>query len=236
MKIGVFADSHYCTKDELCGTRRPALSLSKLKNALWEFKKQGVERILCLGDLVDTDDTAEQNAENLRRAASLLAETGLPCCCCMGNHDAALFSKNEFANLTGFTLAPAVIKAENAALILLDANFNLDGSPYEPGKVNWTETVISQAQILWLKQTLADCRGLDVYVFIHQNLDPAVDTSHVVQNAAEVNRILADGGNVRAVYQGHYHPGAVNVHNGIPYITLQAMCEGTENSFRVIAV
>ena len=69
---------------------------------------------------------------------------------------------------------------------------------------------------------------------LHENLDPNVEEHHIVKNAAEIREILEASGKVRTVIQGHFHEGADSVVNGIRYITLPAMCEGEENSYRII--
>ena len=236
MKIGLFADSHYCTREILCGTRRPILSTQKLKEAVCEFKKQGVDLIICLGDLVDSDECAEKNEENLKLISSILNDSGIDCYCCMGNHDAFLFDKNEFSHITKMLLAPTIIQKNNKTLIFLDANYNIDSSLYKKGNVNWKETMIPKEQILELVKALNECDNQDVFIFTHQNLDPAVDTNHIIHNASEVREILKASSKVVAVYQGHYHPGASNIYDDIKYITLKAMCEGTENSFMIIDI
>lgn len=236
MKIGLFADPHYCTKEVLCNTRRPNLSAEKMKEAVREFKKQDVELIICLGDLTDGDSSMEKNDENLKLASAILTDSGIECYCCMGNHDASIYDKDTFSQITSLALAPKVIVKNNNILILLDANYNKDGTCYEKGKVNWKETILPKQQILELENTLKENPDKNVYIFVHQNLDFAVDSYHIINNAPEVNEIIKKSRNVRAVYQGHYHRGASNIHEEIPYITLKAMCEGTENSFMIIEI
>ena len=69
-------------------------------------------------------------------------------------------------------------------------------------------------------------------VFTHQNIDINVESRHIVSNANEVNDIIARHG-VSHVYQGHYHYGAENIINGIPYTTLRAMCIGEETNYLI---
>ena len=38
--------------------------------------------------------------------------------------------------------------------------------------------------------------------------------------------IVRESGAVKAVYQGHFHPGCRSEYDGVSYITLPAMCEG----------
>ena len=69
-------------------------------------------------------------------------------------------------------------------------------------------------------------------VCIHENLDPNVEAHHIVKNADYVRSII--NGRAELVLQGHFHPGGENTVDGIPYITLPAMCEGEENSYRIL--
>jgi manganese-dependent ADP-ribose/CDP-alcohol diphosphatase len=236
MKIGLIADPHYCSREVLCGRRRPILSLRKLQDAVREFRRQGVELIICLGDLVDSDESMEKNRENLKLASSVLTDSGIECRLCMGNHDAFIFDKEEFRDISGIALAPAIIEKNDNTLILLDANCNLDGSEYRRGDLDWEKTLVPERQVLWLEKTLNECEGKNAYIFVHQNLDPAVDARHIIHNAPEIRRILKMSGKVRGVCQGHYHPGASNIHDGIPYITLKAMCEAAEDAFMIIDI
>jgi len=47
-----------------------------------------------------------------------------------------------------------------------------------------------------------------------------------VVNAPEVRRVLESSGKVRAVFQGHHHPGDFQTVAGIAYCTLSAMVTG----------
>ncbi len=38
MKIGVFADPHYCSSEVLCRTRRPRLSYEKVRQVMEAFR------------------------------------------------------------------------------------------------------------------------------------------------------------------------------------------------------
>ncbi|MBQ1224072.1 MAG: hypothetical protein IIX84_07285, partial [Oscillospiraceae bacterium] len=73
----------------------------------------------------------------------------------------------------------------------------------------------------------------DVYIFMHQNIDPAIHESHRLYNTDEMNRIIRESGKVKAVFQGHYHAGAQNVYDGIKYIAFPAMCENDDARFVV---
>lgn len=68
MKLGIFADPHWCGQDVLCRTRRPRLSLAKMQAASEAFAKAGVDLILCMGDLVDPEETHEAEIFHLKTA------------------------------------------------------------------------------------------------------------------------------------------------------------------------
>ncbi len=235
MKVGLFADPHYCSREISCTNRRPSLSMGKLGIALREFYRQKTELIICLGDLVDSDEN-KPDIDNLSEISGLIHRCGIECYCCMGNHDAFLFDKKSFEDISGIKAAPLVIKREGKALILLNANYLSSGAAYNAANIDWTDSNIPDEQLSWLKKTLICCTEPEIYVFLHQNLDPAVEKNHIIKNATEVRNIFARDGRVRAVYQGHYHPGAFNIYDNIRYITLKAMCEGYDNHYMVINI
>ncbi len=235
MKIGLFTDPHYSTRETACVTRRPALSYAKTAEAVSAFRNAGVRFIVCLGDLTDSDVTREQEKTNLVQISKLLTNSGIPCFCCMGNHDAFIFDKGEFEQISGIKTAPCSFSFKNILFVLLDACFHSDGSAYSSENTDWTDSFIPNRQIEWLKNTLNSTAD-KVIVFVHQNLDQTVEKHHIIKNAAQVRKILESDGRVKTVYQGHYHPGKVTAHNLINYFTLKAMCEGNTNTFYIIDI
>lgn len=230
MNIGIFADSHYCNMDIACTTRRPKLSYKKLKFALQKFKNNKVDLIVCLGDLIDSDINSK-NTENLKKISTLITESGIKCICCMGNHDGFLFDKTSFEDISGLKTAPLYFIREESLFIFLDANFHSDGTKYSEIKTDWTDSNIPESQVEWLKEILKSNSAKQVLVFIHQNLDMSVEKNYLVKNAPVIRQIFEQDGRKFVVFQGHYHPGKHSVCNNIEYITLKAMCEGTENSY-----
>ena len=87
-----------------------------------------------------------------------------------------------------------------------------------------------------LRDTLARPETEEAFVFVHQNLDPDVESHHIIRNAEEVRAVIRESGKVKAVFQGHYHPGHEAVIDGIPYHTLPAMCEGEENRYVIAEI
>ena len=150
----------------------------------------------------------------------------------MGNHDCTVFAPEEFTRLSGLQIAPCSWVAGDVALHFLNANFDWQGKPYRPGAVDWTQTRLPEEELARVRAAMADTAHRHFF-FLHQCLDPGVEQRHILQNAAEINALLQTG-RTAAVFQGHYHPGFRSVRNGIPYVTLAALCEGTASSAMVI--
>ena len=227
-KICIFADPHYCTKESLAGSdRKPRLSLTKMKAMADTAVREGVSLIVCLGDFINMEGSAEQDYLNAETAADVLKESGIPVVCCMGNHDCEAMTADEFRKATGFQTAPCFLDLPSRRrLVFLDANFDSALQPYRKHKVDWTDANVPPDQLAWLKEVL---NGKTAEVFIHQNLEPETEPHHRVRNADEVLAILKENG-VPRVWQGHYHYGAERQYEGIAFVTLKAMCvfEDTE--------
>lgn len=229
MKLGIFTDPHYSTAELTCGRRYNSRSLSKMEAALAHFRDEGCELILCLGDLIDREESHALEAENLRAVARAFDASALPVLVLRGNHDGFCFTEEEFYGILGESRRPYDLTLGDKTLLFLDACFTADGKPYHPeGSHDWTDTHLPCPNAL--AERLAAVPG-EAVVCLHQNIDPDIREDHRLKNAAEVRKILEQSGKVHLVLQGHYHRGAENVHNGIRYTTFPAMCEGEDSVF-----
>ena len=84
MKIGIFTDSHYSSADITCGCRYNNQSLRKIREAYDFFEKANCDLVVCLGDLIDTELTIEQE---IAKAEEVL--------CNQGEVDADFYTKYE---------------------------------------------------------------------------------------------------------------------------------------------
>lgn len=235
MKIGLFSDTHYCDRDIVNGDRKPKVAFARLGEALAEFKRNGVELVVCLGDLINYNGDIDESRNSLAEISSLVRNSGLKCVCCMGNHDNEAFNHDDFAEISQLQLSPFMCEDDKSRLIFLDASYTTDGKPLTQEWNDWTECYVPQAQLDWLKKQLDTDKHCSV--FIHQILDEMLgDEDHTVCNADEINKILRDSGRVDNVFQGHYHFGAEHTRDSIHYITLKAMCMGEENRFMIVEV
>lgn len=99
------------------------------------------------------------------------------------------------------------------------------------------EVRIPHAQLEWLAADLAKT-SLPVLVLMHhsaseQDLEDSFwfkGLAHLalVQERAELRKILEDSKKVRAVFNGHVHRNHLDVINGIPYVTFQSLIENLD--------
>ena len=228
MKLGIYTDPHYSSQAVTCGVRYNSRSLEKIRRAYRSFALARCDLAVCLGDLIDKEPDHAAEIENLKRIAAVFRASSVPTVCLMGNHDAFAFTQEEFYGILGDACRPRDRVLDGKRLVFLDACYFRSGARYRPGDSDWTDTYYPFEEAL--SAALASSRA-EVYVFVHQNLDPAAEPRCRIANAAQVNRILSDSGKVRAVYQGHYHPGCRSVRNGIRFITFPAMCESDDAFF-----
>ena len=229
MKIGIFTDSHYSSQEITCRNRFNSRSLQKIEKAYRAFEDQKCDMVICLGDLIDQDGSHAQEVENLRKVTQVINVSPIPTIFVMGNHDAFSFEPEEFYSIVGKS-APADMLIENKNLIFLDACYFNTGAHYMPGDSDWTDCYYPHAAEL--SQKLATLDG-DTYIFLHQNIDPAVLANHRPSNADAIFRMIEASGKVKAVYQGHYHPGMRSEYNGIAYVAFPAMCENEDAYFTI---
>ena len=232
MKIGLFSDPHYSSQELTCGNRRNNLSLGKMRKALEHFRTEGCDRVICLGDLTDAEDTKAKEEANMAEIAALFKEFAMPITVVMGNHDAYVFTAEEFYALLG-GCEPVDVHEDGKHLLFLDTNYTAAGVRYAPHGFHWDDVGLPDPDAL--RRQLAALEG-DVYLFMHQNIDPAIPAAdHRLANADRVCAILEQSGKVRAVYQGHYHWGNRSRQGGIDYITLPAMAV-YDDTCRIIEV
>ena len=227
MRIGIFSDPHYSSQEITCGKRYNSRSLTKIRAAYEHFKREHCDLIVCLGDLTDKEETIEKELQNLREISAVMHDCSIPTVCLMGNHDAFTLTPEQFYGALNID-PPADLCIDGKTLIFLDACYFRSGVRYVPGDSDWRDAFLPNSFDLQEKL----CRvGRDVYIFIHQNIDPVVRADHRIANAESVIEIIRESHAVKAVFQGHYHRGMHSVHGGVEYITLPAMCENESAYF-----
>ena len=232
MKLGLFTDSHFSTAELTCGNRHNSQGLTRIEKVCRQFVEAGCDRIVCLGDLIDHEPDHDTETDNLRKVAQAFRNCPVPVTVIMGNHDAFSFTRDEFYGILGEVCKPVDIYGETSSLVFADACYFRSGKPYGPGDSDWTDTCIPKPEEL--RKRIESATG-NVYLFLHQNLDPTVESQHILSNASDIRRILEQSGKVRTVYQGHYHPGNQTEQNGIRYVTLPSLCT-YEDAVEIITI
>lgn len=98
MKIGFFADPHYCRADVLCRTRRPRLSLCKIERVMEAFCTEGAELAVCLGDFLDQCGTRAEAIGCLDEIGRVIGRFPIPFRLIPGNHDYLDLTPGDFAS------------------------------------------------------------------------------------------------------------------------------------------
>lgn len=235
MKIGLLSDVHFCRENVLEGDRRCSLSLGKMRAALADFQRQQVELLICMGDLCDVN--AAGNTEDSQRCLEeLMGEirrSGLDFLFVTGNHDCLVADREQLARLIGQELAPKAVKKGGMTFLCLDGNYRSDGSPYDPSGFDWRDTNVPPEQLAFLEKSLAEA-DTECVVLVHEPIDPVTGAWYRINNASEVRKIIEQSGKVKLVLQGHMHEYADLTENGVRYVTVVGLCEGTANRYMLM--
>lgn len=246
VRFGIVTDLHY-SRREPYGTRYFPQTMDKLKEAIKVFNQSNLDFVIELGDLKDQDNVPqrEQTITYLDEIEKEFQTFQGPVYHVLGNHDMDSISKDDFLQHTSnhgdadkktyysFTF-------NGLKFIVLDANHNLDGAPYDKGNFDWTKAFIPKEQVMWLQGELKE-KNKPIIIFIHQLLDRFSDIGKelCVSNADDIVPLLEENGNVLAVFQGHHHAGHYSFRNNIHYWTMKGMIEGNlpdNNSFAVVEI
>ena len=224
LAFGIITDLHYADKN-MAINRYYRESDEKLRACIDTFNDLKPAFIIELGDFIDK---AERQVEigYLEALDSIYRMFDGSRYYVLGNHDVATFSKEDFMQFSGAEKAHYSFDSGEYHFIVLDANYNADGTDYNAGNFDWTETYIPEPQQKWLKNDLDAAGNTQSFIFTHQNLHDE-HNPHGVKNAPEVRRIIEEAGNVRMVFQGHDHAGGFATVNGIPYVTFRAAVDGS---------
>ncbi|MDR1120943.1 MAG: metallophosphoesterase [Dysgonamonadaceae bacterium] len=242
VRFGLVTDLHYARKEK-AGNRCYTHSIDKLREAMKVFNEQKPDFIIELGDFKDQGADREQTLAFLDEIETEYRMFRHPVYHVFGNHDMDNISKSDFLE---HTANEGEAKGRNyysfsvkgVKFIVLDANYNEDGSDYDSGNFDWKKAFIPKPQLDWLSREVETRRP--VVVFLHQLLD-LTQKKHgtCVGNAGGVIEILEKSGKVLAVFQGHHHAGSYSFSRGIHYFTMKGLIEGAfpeNNSFALVEI
>lgn len=247
IRFGIVTDLHYADRaPDISLNRFYNESIIKMSECIDLMNDQNVDFLIELGDFKDQGNPPEES-ETLAFLSKIESEYSRfkgPRYHVLGNHDHDSISKQQFLDRIsneGFAKASGYYSFDRNSFhfVVLDANYTLQGIEYDNGNFDWRECCVPDNQLKWLRNDLKRHKNPAV-VFIHQRLDtPPSDRVYCPCNAEAVRKILEDYGNVKAVFQGHYHEGDLNRINNIYYYTLKSVIEGSgpeNNNFAIVEI
>ena len=248
VRFGVVADAHYSERARW-HDRHYHDSLAKMRQAVDEFNRDGLDFAIELGDMKDMGAKPDRD-ETLRFLDAIETEFARfdgPRYHALGNHDMDCISKDDFLSHTenhGAAKGKACYSftVGGVKFIVLDACFNADRTPYRCGNFNWTKAFIPDEELAWFDEELRTS-SRPVVVFCHQMLDGFSAAKGLrgvfIGNWEEAVDIMERRGNVLAAIQGHHHPGHYGFRAGIHYWTMRGMISGAHpphNSYAEVEV
>lgn len=237
LRFGMLSDVHYAER-EPAGKRFYRQSHGKVQEAIDQMNREKLDFVIELGDFKDQDAVPDETKtlQYLTKIEAVLQKFDGPTYHVLGNHDMDGISKQQFLERvenTGISKRKSYFSYNLKGLhfVVLDGNFTKDGVAYDHGNFNWEDALVSDEQLVWLKNDLK-ANTFPVIVFIHQMLDDSKNAKHAVKNAAVVRKVLEDSEKVLCVFQGHVHEERYNLINGIHYYSVNAVVDGdgSENS------
>ena len=226
MKIGIFTDAHYCSREGYQD------SFTKIEEALIGFVKEGCAFAVFLGDLVDKENSGEEELANLREISALFNKYPIKTYVVVGNHDTLNFEKSEFYAVLGEKHRPENFSLNDRNFIFIDTCCERDGADFAPQR-SWSRSFFVYEKKL--KKELCLLQGTSNYVFMHYCADPNVREGRRIANAEELRVILERDGRPCKVFQGHDHEYVESTVNGIDYITYPDMLT-SDNAYFIVEI
>ena len=241
MTFGVFADVQYSDNDPK-GTRFYRSSAAKIQQAMNAFKKDSIDFMINLGDLID------KNFNSYAKIITIIESSGIPVYHVAGNHDFAVepdlknkipvlqtkkgyysFSHEgfRFIFLNGNEVsiyASGNKKAQKDAMDLI----NSLKQKSEINAIDWNGG-ISNKQLNWLNDQIDQAAGKKEKVLIICHFPLFPENIHNLLNYKEILELIENKKNIVACFHGHNHEGNYGIFNNIHFITFRGMVE-TENN------
>jgi hypothetical protein len=156
----------------------------------------------------------------------------------LGNHDLFNLDKAQVRDILGLERTYSSYDVGVFHFVILDVEFAADGSDLAD-TFSGVSGFVPEAELAWLRADLAASAGRPTVVFVHQMLNAFVEEwgRPLVANQPDIQRLLAEAGNVIAVLQGHDHRYSHEVVDGIHYVTFEALVDrGTPPSWAVVTL
>lgn len=223
---------HFVVYSDRTGGKPEGIKI--LEQAVEDTNLLDPDLVMTVGDLIQGICPPDQWMEQMREYRSVMEKLNMPWYPVAGNHDTYWSRRDENAPPQEFDnhfeehFGPLwyAFRHKNAGFIAL---YTDEGVP-EEGRKSYhdpEQAQMSAEQMGWLKETLAKLSDLDnIFVFLHH--PRWIERRYPDNNWPEVHNLLAEAGNVRAVFAGHihylHHAGEMD---GIEYLSLGATGSST---------
>jgi len=183
--------------------------------------------VLVLGDLIE-DESAEIDLRRYAECLESLSDLKSPVRFVAGNHDTINLSDEQIAQAWGRTgpLHYSFDLGVHHFVVLRTVERRL------------VDVSLPEEQLAWLREDLA-ATSRETIVAMHHSVsdqdlsgNPWFDKAPhlaLARNRRDVRRVVADSGKVRLVINGHVHWNHVDLHDGIPYVTVQSLIENVDD-------
>jgi hypothetical protein len=155
----------------------------------------------------------------------------------IGNHDVYNLDKDQYKATLGVDSTFYSFDVGAFHFVVLDVQFAEDGTDLAHTYTG-VGGFVPAAELDWLRGDLAGSDAPTI-VCVHQMLDQYIEEwgRALVLNQPEIQAVLAEDGDVIAVFQGHDHDNAYHLINGIHYVTFEALVDqGTPPSWASITL
>jgi len=179
------------------------------------------ELVIQLGDVVESFNEFT-NRDNFIEIKNLLDELDCPVQHVIGDHDSTKLETHELMQILNYCSPYYSFDVQDYHFVVLHA-------VKQAGVYR-----IPEEQTRWLRYDLSSTNS-KTFIFSHQALadqdlrgnfwfedDPE---SCLIENRHSIRAIIRDIGNVVGVFNGHLHWNRVDIHDGIPYISIQSLVE-----------
>jgi len=240
-KFAHVTDTHISTQGKN-GAAMKADSIRIFEDVVGQLNKTEELDFVLFGG--DNFDNSERGTADLDEFMRLTKQLNVPYYIQFGNREGASIpqndpvSKEQFVELfrghgfTGSSFWWSASPLKGVTVLGLDTSI-----------LGQTPGVISEEQLMWLKQELATRRDDLVLILTHHPFLPAWshrkipqwEKNYLIGNASAAIPILEESLNVKMILSGHHHATHVQIHKGLPYIATPATVQ-FPHAFRIISV
>lgn len=229
MKFAILTDIHLGPEGQYKGILRKMNKDAKifLDDFIEEMNSNTKpEFVVILGDLVE-DDNEINDKNNIKYIVKLLKKLECPVYYVAGNHDLKNISEKELA------------RAFHQKYLYYSFDFGSFHFIVLFSKVSEDRTIwIADKQKKWLRKDL-DTTNRKCIVFVHHGLADQDLTGNswfeghpencLIVNREEIRNIFSTSKKVIAVFNSHLHWDKQDIHDGIPYFTIQSLVENEDD-------